>query len=59
MIKRNCYVQTDSHLRQIVGGDASGSFSPLAPEELKRWARNWGDLLFEMENGLINDGAAI
>ena len=45
--------------RQIAGGDASGSCAPLAPEELKRWARNWGDLLFEMENGLISDGAAI
>jgi nitrogenase iron protein NifH len=45
--------------RQIAGGDASGSFVPLAPEELKRWARNWGDLIFEMENGLISDGAAI
>ena len=45
--------------RQIVGGDASGSIAPLSHEELKRWARNWGDLLFEMENGLISDGAAI
>ena len=45
--------------RQIAGGDASGACAPLTPEELKRWARNWGDLLFEMENGLISDGAAI
>ena len=45
--------------RQIVGGDASGAYVPLAVDALKRWARNWGELIFEMENGLISDGASI
>lgn len=32
---------------------------PLAPEELKRWARGWGDLILELETGICRDGSAI
>ena len=45
--------------RQVASGDAAGQVTPMTPERLKRWGRSWGDLLFEMENGLISDGAAI
>lgn len=45
--------------RQVATTDLTGPVAPLAPALLKRWAREWGDLLFEMENGLISDGAAI
>jgi len=45
--------------RQVAAGDAAGTFTPLTPEELRRWGHSWGDLLFQMENGLFSDGAAI
>jgi nitrogenase iron protein NifH len=32
---------------------------PLSQEQLRSWAREWGDRLFAMENGLVTDGAAI
>ena len=32
---------------------------PLLPEELRSWAREWGDRLYALENGLVTDGAAI
>jgi nitrogenase iron protein NifH len=32
---------------------------PLSQEQLRSWAREWGDRLFALENGLVTDGAAI
>lgn len=32
---------------------------PLRPEELRAWARAWGDRIHALENGLVADGAAI
>lgn len=32
---------------------------PLSPGELKTWARSWGDRLYELEHGVIRDGAGI
>jgi nitrogenase iron protein NifH len=32
---------------------------PLRPEELRAWAREWGDRIYALENGLVTDGAAI
>jgi nitrogenase iron protein NifH len=32
---------------------------PLRPEELRAWAREWGDRLYALDNGLVTDGAAI
>ncbi|HEY3307934.1 MAG TPA: P-loop NTPase [Desulfuromonadaceae bacterium] len=32
---------------------------PMQPEQLRGWARTWGDRIYELENGLVNDGAAI
>jgi nitrogenase iron protein NifH len=32
---------------------------PLRPEELRAWAREWGDRIHALENGLVTDGAAI
>lgn len=32
---------------------------PLTTGELHRWAHEWADRLYAMENGLVNDGSAI
>ena len=32
---------------------------PLSREQLRSWACEWADRLFALENGLVNDGAAI
>ena len=32
---------------------------PLKPEDLKTWARSWGDRIHELEHGIIRDGAGI
>jgi nitrogenase iron protein NifH len=32
---------------------------PLPPNDLKQWARSWGDRIYELENGVIRDGAGI
>lgn len=32
---------------------------PMLPEQLREWAREWGDRLYALENGLVTDGAAI
>lgn len=40
--------------------DMAGSLpSPMQPEELREWARVWGDRIHALENGLVSDGAAI
>lgn len=33
--------------------------SPLPPNDLKTWARSWGDRIYELENGIIRDGGGI
>ncbi len=32
---------------------------PLTPSGLKAWARSWGDRIYELEHGVIRDGAGI
>lgn len=32
---------------------------PLSREELRKWAHEWADRLYALENGLVTDGAAI
>jgi nitrogenase iron protein NifH len=36
-----------------------GGADPLPPEQLREWARAWGDRIHALENGLVADGAAI
>jgi nitrogenase iron protein NifH len=36
-----------------------GSPQPLSAQELREWAREWGDRIYALENGLVTDGAAI
>lgn len=31
----------------------------MQPEQLRSWAREWGERIFALENGLVSDGAAI
>jgi nitrogenase iron protein NifH len=38
---------------------AQSSPLPMRPEELREWARAWGDRIYALENGLVSDGAAI
>ncbi|HLO24998.1 MAG TPA: AAA family ATPase [Geobacteraceae bacterium] len=33
--------------------------APLPPNDLKKWARSWGDRIYELEHGVIRDGAGI
>jgi nitrogenase iron protein NifH len=44
---------------QIVDEVQAGIPAPLRPEELRAWAREWGDRIHALENGLVTDGAAI
>ncbi|MDR3579796.1 MAG: P-loop NTPase [Oryzomonas sp.] len=44
---------------QIVDDDQAGVPVPMRPEELRAWARGWGDRIHALENGLVTDGAAI
>jgi nitrogenase iron protein NifH len=44
---------------QIVDEPQVGIPIPLRPEELRAWARAWGDRIHALENGLVTDGAAI
>jgi len=37
----------------------AGAAVPMQPEELRAWAREWGDRIHALENGLVTDGAAI
>lgn len=37
----------------------SASPRPMTSDELRSWAREWGDRIYAMENGLVTDGAAI
>jgi nitrogenase iron protein NifH len=32
---------------------------PMDSDALRNWARNWGDRIYALENGLVSDGAAI
>jgi nitrogenase subunit NifH len=32
---------------------------PMTHDALSIWARDWADRLYAIENGLVNDGAAI
>jgi len=37
----------------------AGLAVPMRPEELRAWARTWGDRIHALENGLVSDGEAI
>ena len=43
----------------VQGGRHGAPPRPMQPVQLRSWAREWGDRLFALENGLVADGAAI
>lgn len=45
--------------RQIVENHESFRPRPLSPEGLKSWARGWGDMILELETGIISRGGGI
>jgi len=45
--------------KQVVENGNGSVPNPLGAEELRRWARDWGDRIFELEMGFISEGAAI
>ena len=45
--------------RQIVEKHETFRPRPLSPEGLKSWARDWGDLILELETGIIGRGGGI
>jgi hypothetical protein len=45
--------------RHIIEGSASFIPRPISPEELKEWARGWGDIILELESGIIGRGGGI
>ena len=45
--------------RYIVAIEDSVIPKPLNGPELKKWAREWGDRIFEVEAGVIGERAAI
>jgi nitrogenase iron protein NifH len=54
----NAYVYR--HLaRHIIEGSESFLPRPLSPDELKVWARGWGDIILELETGIIGKGGGI
>ena len=45
--------------RQIMEKHETSRPRPLSPEGLKSWARDWGDLILELETGIIGRGGGI
>jgi nitrogenase iron protein NifH len=45
--------------RHIIEGSDTFLPCPLSPEELKGWARGWGDIVLELESGIIARGGGI
>lgn len=45
--------------RHIAQQEGAAVPRPLAPEELRLWARGWGDRIVELETGIINGGEGI
>jgi nitrogenase iron protein NifH len=45
--------------KQVIENRTGSVPTPLGAEDLRGWAREWGDRLFELEMGFINPGAAI
>lgn len=45
--------------RQIIENRQCDTPNPLTVSELRSWAREWGDWIFELEAGVIREGAAI
>lgn len=43
----------------IVTDETTSLPRPLNPPELKAWAREWGDRIFEVESGVVGERAAI
>jgi nitrogenase iron protein NifH len=45
--------------KRVMEGRAESVPSPLSAEDLRTWAREWGDRIFELEMGYISPGGAI
>jgi len=45
--------------RHIMGKDETFQPRPLSREELKEWARGWGDIILELETGVVGRGGGI
>lgn len=45
--------------KQVIENRTGSVPTPLDAEDLRSWAREWGDRLFELEMGFINPGAEI
>jgi len=45
--------------RQIIEIRETFQPRPLSPEGLKNWARGWGDMILELETGIISRGGGI
>jgi nitrogenase iron protein NifH len=45
--------------RHIIEGSETNIPRPLSPQELKEWARGWGDTILELETGIIGRGGGI
>lgn len=45
--------------RHIIEGDETFLPRPLSPEGLKEWARGWGDIILELETGIVARGGGI
>ncbi|HEY6839353.1 MAG TPA: nitrogenase iron protein, partial [Geobacteraceae bacterium] len=45
--------------QQIVESKDATVPEPLSPSQLRMWARQWGDRIFELETGIIREGASI
>lgn len=45
--------------RHLVENDDAFPPRPLSPEELKLWARGWGDMIVELESGIVGRGGGI
>jgi nitrogenase iron protein NifH len=45
--------------RHLVEGSKTFLPRPLSPEGLKEWARGWGDIILELETGIVGRGGGI
>lgn len=53
------YRRLATWLTNLPLGDSGKPLRPLSFDELKTWARSWGERLGELEFGIIQDGAGI
>jgi len=45
--------------RHMVENDSFFRPNPLAPEEMEHWTRGWGDMIRELDSGIVGEGAGI